>query len=312
MEKILQSVQRVVVRAQHVSIDEQAVRACARLLAKQPVQAKWERDYHLCDGTAQTVQYLFVLDSVNFCFWPEPRWRYRGLDGYVAFATALKDAVERGEPVLDAAVLAQLDEKAFRRLLHGENEIPLLRQRVAVLRESGEELQKKYGGHAVNLVERAEGSAVRLVELLAQDFASFRDEALYGGERVYFYKRAQIFCADLYGAFGGRGWGKLRDIDELTAFADYKVPQVLRQLGVLQYSQNLADTVDRCEELTAGSSEEIEIRAGTIWAVELLKHVLERLGRPLRSFEIDWLLWSLGQSEEFRKKPYHRVRTIFY
>lgn len=300
----------VIERARHVALDERAINRCASELLEYP--RAWDRRDHFYDGTARTVQYLFVLDCLNFCFWPEPRWRRDGLDGYTALAAALKCAVERGDRVLDASLLAQLDKKDLQNLLDGENEVPLLNERVEVLREAGAVLQTKYDGQAVSLVERAERSAVRLVQLLIEDFSSFRDEAIYYSQKVYFYKRAQIFCADLYGAFGGQSWGEFSDIEKLTAFADYKVPQVLRHLGVLRYSLELAAQIDRREELPAGSAEEIEIRSCTIWAVELLKQELEKLGCKLRSFEIDWLLWDLGQREEFRQKPYHRTRTVFY
>ncbi len=311
MKRVLESVRWVVEHAEHVTLDEEALRASARELAQQPLSFVWD-GLHFRDGTARTVQYLFVLDSLNFCFWPEPRWRYRGLDGYIALATALKDAVMQGDQILDATFLAQIDRTQLREILDGENEIPLLDERVKILREAGMVLQEQYDGQAARLVERAGRSVVRLVELLAQDFSSFRDEAVYRERTVYFYKRAQIFCADLYGAFGGQRWGEFSDIDQLTACADYKVPQVLRHLGILRYSPELAERIDRREELLTGSPEEIEIRAHTIWAVELLKRELERLGRPQCSFEIDWLLWNLGQREEFRQRPYHRTRTIFY
>lgn len=61
--------------------------------------------------------------------------------------------------------------------------------------------------------------------------------------QVFFYKRAQIFVGDVYGAFGGVELGSFRDIDQLTMFADYRVPVVLREMGVLQYSQELAQQV---------------------------------------------------------------------
>ncbi len=311
MKRVLESARWVVEHAEHVTLNEDAVRRCAQELAQQSLNFVWN-GLHFRDGTARTVQYLFVLDSLNFCFWPEPRWRYRGHDGYVALAMSFKDAVMHGDQILDATFLAQMDRAQLQEILDGENEIPLLDERVKILREAGAVLQKKYDGQAARLVERAERSVVRLVELLAHDFSSFRDEAIYRGRTVYFYKRAQIFCADLYGAFAGQRWGEFSDIDELTAFADYKVPQVLRQIGILRYSPELAERIDRREEIPSGSPEEIEIRAHTIWAIELLKRELEQLRRPLRSFEIDWLLWNLGQREEFRQKPYHRTRTIFY
>jgi hypothetical protein len=61
--------------------------------------------------------------------------------------------------------------------------------------------------------------------------------------QVFLYKRAQIFVADLYGAFGGTGLGAFSDISCLTMFADYRVPVVLRCMGVLEYSDQLAAKV---------------------------------------------------------------------
>lgn len=37
--------------------------------------------------------------------------------------------------------------------------------------------------------------------------------------QVFFYKRAQIFVGDLYGAFRGQGLGCFHDIDQITMFA---------------------------------------------------------------------------------------------
>jgi hypothetical protein len=40
--------------------------------------------------------------------------------------------------------------------------------------------------------------------------------------QVFFYKRAQIFAGDLYGAFRGRGLGEFTDLDQITTFPDYR------------------------------------------------------------------------------------------
>jgi len=173
-------------------------------------------------------------------------------------------------------------------------------------------LISRYNGEANRLVEAAENSTLKLVELLVENLHSFRDEAEYYDTKIYFYKRAQIFAADLYGAFAGKDWGFFKDIDNLTAFADYKLPQVLRHVGVFQYSPSLEHKVDNNILLDPGSPEEIEIRANTIWAVELIRLQLKRMGRNLRAFEIDWILWNLGQQRKFKEKPYHRTVTIYY
>src|SRR5207237_1375190 len=80
--------------------------------------------------------------------------------------------------------------------------------------------------------------------LVATRFASFRDMARYEGQAVHFLKRAQILVSDLFGAYGGRGLGRFHDLSVLTAFADYKVPQVLRAEGLIVYDDALAATMD--------------------------------------------------------------------
>lgn len=36
-------------------------------------------ELHYLDGGPLTVQYLLVLDALNFCFWPEPGLEYEHL-----------------------------------------------------------------------------------------------------------------------------------------------------------------------------------------------------------------------------------------
>src|SRR6218665_56305 len=58
---------------------------------------------------------------------------------------------------------------------------------------------------------------------------------------VAIYKRAQILVADIWACCGGQGIGTFTDIDTLTAFADYRIPQALVWFGVLQYSEHLME-----------------------------------------------------------------------
>ena len=63
---------------------------------------------------------------------------------------------------------------------------------------------------------------MRLAHLLASRFPSFRDVGTYRGQPVAFLKRAQIFPADVWNRFQGKGFGEFTDIDALTMFADYR------------------------------------------------------------------------------------------
>lgn len=56
--------------------------------------------------------------------------------------------------------------------------------------------------------------------------------------------------------------------------ADYIVPAVLRQLGVLKYSSTLASIIDGNSEIGPGSEEEVELRACSIYAVEKMRELI--------------------------------------
>ena len=53
------------------------------------------------------------------------------------------------------------------------------------------------------------------------------------------YKRVQILVADIWACFEGKGIGEFTDIDSITMFADYRVPQILVHLGAMRYSDKL-------------------------------------------------------------------------
>ena len=104
----------------------------------------------------------------------------------------------------------------------------------------------------------------------------FRDHSLYKGHQVFLYKRAQIFVADLWGAFKGQNYGEFHDINSITIFADYIVPAVLRELGILKYGSNLSCSIDSNSEIVPGSEEEVEIRACSIYAVEKMRDLISK------------------------------------
>jgi hypothetical protein len=279
-------------------------------------------ELHYVDGTERTLNWLLLLDALNFCFWAFPgetRWRveWRGemVDGYNALAASLSRAMEEGLPLHDAAYLADMDEETLAGVLHpapGAAPIPLFDERLENAREVGRVLLERYDGQFANAREAAGRDAVSLALLLARDFSSFTDVANWNGQRIPFLKRAQIAVADVYTAFGGSGLGAITRLDHLTAFADYKLPQLLRFQGVMVYAPELAAQVDAYQEIAAGSASEVEIRAATIWAVELMRRALARNGVIRSASEIDYRLWSESQTHTPDMRPYHRTRTIYY
>jgi hypothetical protein len=307
----------VVDASRQVSIDRDALAAyCCQLAQESQVpRPEWESELHFAGEQEATIAYIFCLDTVNFCFWGDPKWRrpYRRqwLDGYWALAAALTEELNTNPHFVDVDNLVQLDAAMLQRVLDGIPTIPLLDERASNLRELGRWVADRFDGRFSEVVRAAEFDAIALVRLVVDGLSSFRDQAAYKGRVVPFYKRAQILAADLHGAFRGRGWPALARMEALTAFADYKLPQLLRHQGILRYAAPLAEKVDNQVLIQAGSEEEVEIRANTVWAVELMAQQLEASGVHYPSYQIDWMLWHASQ-ESGHMKPYHRTRTIYY
>jgi len=318
---VLSTCRSVVDRSRFVHIDRQAV---SRFLDGEPHPTPpplrlGPAPYHYFDGTGISAEWLFIVDTVNHCFWPEvnsPRWEVTYgteiLSGYWALAASLKRALEQGVTIHRAQTLASLDARTLALIFRGRGIIPLFEERLDNLREAGRVLIERFQGSFLHVLEEARGSALDLVLLLAKNFPSFNDIAVYQGETIHFYKRAQLLALDLWCTFGGTSWGRFVDLHELTAFADYKLPQVLRHLGIISYTPELAERIDSLTPLPAGSPEEVEIRAATVWSVEWLGRALVERGLRATSAQLDNWLWNLGQQEPYRKKPYHRTRTVFY
>jgi len=256
-------------------------------IGDRPVPA-WDGRRHYAGPPERTLRYLLVLDTVNFSFWGG------GAGGYWQLAERLRDAFAAGDELSEPAALAAVTAGRLREIV---GDLPMLEERAEALRQ--------LGAHGFDgLVEpTATGTARRLAERLA----SYADVAEHDGRRVPLLKRAQIVPADLHGA----GVASFPDLADLTCFPDYKLPQVLRHFGAIEYSAGLARRVDGWEELRPGEPAEVEIRAATVVAVERLREALAGRGRRLRSIEVDWVLWDLSQGL-FPVRPYHRTRTVFY
>ncbi|RLN80363.1 hypothetical protein DYB28_009757 [Aphanomyces astaci] len=162
------------------------------------------------DGGPLTCQYVFVLDALNFCFWPTPEY-------------------------------------------------------VRKVRELGAGLARYFDGWALNVVRASNFSAVECLRLVLAHFP-----------------------------------------------ADYRVPQVLRPEGVLQYSLALDALIQAKTPIPSGSLMEVEIRACTIQAVEQLHAVLTAKGHRIKVIELDWLLWQIGENAKDHLPNHHRTWSVFY
>ncbi len=257
------------------------------------------------------MRFVFLFNALSFCYWGEPKWTIeygdKTHDGAWGMILALGRAIDDGIALTDFKYLASIDRDTFARVLRGNVEIPLFEERFLIAREIGSVMSERFGGDVGRLSLASGGDALSFVDVVTRTFPSFADQSDYHGEEVAFNKRAQLLAADL-----GQMFGILSGLENLTACADYKLPQILRKNGILEYDAPLAAHVDACEELQHGLPEEVEIRASTIWAVELVRREVALRIPLIRSYEINDHLWLATQEKYPDDMPYHRTRTTAY
>ena len=274
--------------ARHVSIE---LGAAAEI--KPGLDPILDPELHYLDGPREDVAaYILTLDTINFGSGWFPTLRKRpGLSGYSTIAQALAERFRERGP-WSPAELRAIDPVELADVFGQDEPHELMGLYAEALGSLGAFLT---GRSAMEIVEAAEGSAVRLAELLAAGMPFFDD--------VGFWKRAQITANDLALA----GVAEFDDLDDLTIFADNVVPHVLRVDGVLVYDGPLADYIERGELIPPGSTNEIEIRA---CAVHACVHIARELGVPERT--LDTWLWDRGQEPRYKALPRHRTRTVYY
>ncbi|EGP84366.1 uncharacterized protein MYCGRDRAFT_47506 [Zymoseptoria tritici IPO323] len=284
------------------------------------------------------VNFVFTMDILNFSFWSdlgaEERYQveYRGKrwTGYNSLVACLRRALDEGIPITTPKfwrsrrctndVLGQVFRSAT------AEQISLLDERIRLLRDTSEVLREVItpDSSVLRIIELASHSSGRLVNLLAHHFPSaFSDTARFDGRRVRLLKRAQIFVADLWAALESKGAGRFEDIGDvstgLTMFADYRVPQILCNLGVLSYSPPLNYRIRDGKPIESGHSWEVQLRGCSIWAVELIRREILRLHPEvneeveINAVLIDFFLYDLAKErEDSADMPHHRTRSIWY
>jgi hypothetical protein len=273
--------------ARSVRIDLEALQA---LEPGPPPQLDPQRHY-LEGPAADVADYLLVLDAINFGSGWFPTLRKRtGSSGYFTIAWALADRWRAGAGWTPNQLRAMRTEEVADALGQAPDH-ELMALYAQALRELGRFLA---GRRAVDVVAEARGSAQRLAEMLATGMTMWHDTG--------FYKRAQIAPSDLALA----GVAEFDDLDALTIFADNLVPHVLRCEGVLVYDERLAAHIDAGRKLRPGPQER-EIRGCAVHACAVLA---KRTGMSER--DIDNALWYRGQRPEYKARPRHRCRTVYY
>ncbi|KAK9703574.1 hypothetical protein K7432_010657 [Basidiobolus ranarum] len=281
----------------------------------------------------EAIDWIFFVDSLNFSFWSKydtsqqyaVSYEENTYRGYWTLCCCVNRAISEGISITDPRVFKDLDENQLSYIFRSDTKesIPLLTERLEILREVGTVLVEKFDGSFVNCIKQADNSAMKLLNLIVSNFKSYRDEHFFEGRNVQILKRAQILIADIWACFEGKGLGRFDDIDEITMFADYRVPQALVYFNALEYSDHLLSLLNNQTPLPSGGRLEIEIRGCSIWAVECVRREIQQLIQlnpdqlkydKVNPILIDFYIWDYAKahSDQLRQIPIHLTRSIYY
>lgn len=209
-----------------------------------------QNNLHPKSSDENAPNWIFIVDTLNFCFWTPnslSKWTVENETGYFGLCAAINRAITDGIDITNPEYYSNIKIEELREILKSDDNsimVPLLKERLNCLKEVGNKLLSCYDGKFENVIKKCNNSAEKLLQLIIEEFPCFRDEAEFDGERVGIYKRAQILVGDIWACYKGDGLGKFDDIDKITMFADYRVPQVLVHFGALEYSKELMEILN--------------------------------------------------------------------
>ena len=94
----------------------------------------------------------------------------------------------------------------------------------------------------------------------------------------------------------------------MVGCADYKIPQTLRALGIIEFNSDLSKIVDNKQLIDENSMYEVEIRANMI---EVISYINSKLKNTC-SIDINDYLFLASKNVKDIVKPYHLCKNKNY
>lgn len=253
------------------------------------------------------INFLLVYESIDFSFWGNPKWSIkidgRDEDGSIALLYTLLNFVKEN----NTTDFSNITKEEFMEMLKGNVEIPLLEERYNIIRNVSEVVNEKMNGNFYEYIKHITNDE-DLFNIIINNFSSFKDEREYDGKTIYFYKLAQLLTSDILHV---REQLENIEVDysHLIGCADYKIPQVLRSLGILEYSEELESIVDNKTEIFENSKYEVEIRANMLVVLDMIKN---KLNNKFYSIDLNDYIFIEAKNKTLKLKPYHLTRNTNY
>ena len=263
--------------------------------------------YNLFDmGIDKTINFMLIFDSIDYCFWGQPKWTIETIDGKKDGSDALLYALLNYVKNLNKIDFTNVSFEEFSNILKGNVEIPFLRERYNTVISICNVVNKRMNGNFYSYIKDINVDT-ELFDIIINNFADFCDESEYDGNKVYFYKLAQLLTSDILHIKELISGTKV-DYSHLVGCADYKIPQTLRALGILKYNDELSNIIDNKVLIDKNSKYEVEIRANMIAVINYINSKLENCC----SIDINDYLFLSSKSVKDIAKPYHLCRNQNY
>ena len=123
---------------------------------------------------------------------------------------------------------------------------------------------------------------------------------------------AQLAFWGIHGELSGAGHFVVEDMEKMSAFADYIVPVALEVMKIISYSDNLKNKIMNGEIIERDSIEEVEIRAVSLYATDVLTQEVNKrrpLDKQIIIPQLDYRLWKQYHATHI---PHHLTITTMY
>lgn len=309
LDKIIKSCKYVANNSKSVKIDETNLDKFIGKIKKVETE-HWLAfsPYNLLDLPTETIiNFLLVYEAIDFSFWGNPKWTIDTDNGKEDGSIALLYAILKYVKERNTTDFSNITKDEFREILKGNVEIPLFEERYHIIRDVSKIVNENMNG---NFYEFIKGITIdmELFNIIIKYFPNFKDERKYREKTIYFYKLAQLLTSDILHIRELKENIKV-DYSHLVGCSDYKIPQVMRGLGILEYSDKLSNIIDNKKEIEVNSEYEVEVRANMLVAIDLIKKKLEN---KVCAIDINDYIWSQGRNKNIELKPYHLTRNTNY
>lgn len=295
----LKQIEYVVSNAKYVKLNKQKLNEwCNNMKNNIKYEHQWKK-YQKNFSEKEIILLSFLIESMNFCFWKEPIFKYKNTKKSEAMCTLFIEAAIKNKKILDIKYLMNLTYDDLKEIFQMEEG----------------NLKKRYNSliYTVKKINNTKNFFQNLFNIKTTEelykyitsFENFNDISIYKDKEIYFYKRATLLINDLF-ELSTTIRSNIKNIDSVLGCADYIIPKGLCKEGILEYNEILSRMINNNIEVQANSEYEIEIRAFTLYVIEYVKN---KIDKSMNSAMWDNIIWN-----SFRGKGgiSHRTDTIFY